>query len=87
MSEVLKSAEFEGKTTFKLPEGTTIVKKTIRLTVEEIENGFIIRKSFDINYTNAEGESKYEYITKKWFSKKNPIKIEESKEMPLEDKL
>ena len=87
MAEILKSAEFEGKQKFKLPEGAEVTKKVVRMTVEEIENGFVIRKSFDITYTNAMGESKYDYVTKKWFSKKNPIKIETPKEIPLEDKL
>ena len=89
MSDVITSAEFEGKREFKLPEGATIIKKSSNVSVEEIENGFILRKSYDIQWCTAEapGDTKYDYFTKKWYSKENPIKITMPKEKSLADKL
>lgn len=76
--EALQSASFKTKTKVKIPEGAEVTKKDIRMSVEEIENGFIVEKNYDINYT-LNGDSKYEYFTKRWFSKKNPLKIENEK--------
>jgi hypothetical protein len=88
-TELLKSASLEKKKDFVLPKGGTIISKEVRLNVEEIENGFLLRKSYDIKWTNAESEnSNYEYFTRTWFSKDNPIEInmpEDSKS--LADKL
>lgn len=75
MGELINSARLESKKTFFLPEGATITRKDISVTVEEIENGYILRKSYDIKWTNSEGESQYEYFTKSWFSKTNPITV------------
>ena len=89
MKGLLKSASLEKKKNFTLPKGGTIISKEVRLNVEEIENGFLLRKSYDIKWTNAESEgTNYEYFSKTWFSKENPIQInmpEESKS--LADKL
>lgn len=83
----LKTASFEGKDTFKMPPKESIIKKSFNLTIEEIENGFILRKSYDIKYKDESGETQYEYFTKKWFSEDNPMQIDESKvEESLADK-
>ena len=86
---LLKGASYEGKNMFTLPPNSSITKKSYNISVEEIENGFVIRKSYDIEYQNEMGEKNYGYFTKKWYSKKNPMKIDdmEEKETPLEDKL
>lgn len=88
-SELLKSASLEKKKDFTLPKGGTIISKEVRLNVEEIENGFLLRKSYDIKWTSKESDdSNYEYFTRTWFSKDNPIQItmlDESKS--LADKL
>jgi len=88
-TELLKSASLENKKNFTLPKGASIISKEVRLNVEEIENGFLLRKSYDIKWTNAESDdSNYEYFTRTWFSKDNPIEItmpDESKS--LADKL
>lgn len=75
-TELLKSASLEKKKDFTLPKGGVIISKEVRLSVEEIENGFLLRKSYDIKWTNAESDdSNYEYFTRTWFSKDNPIQI------------
>jgi hypothetical protein len=79
MATMLKEASYESKTEFNLPEGAEIVKKDVRVNVEEIENGYLICKSFDIKYT-LDGESNWEYYSKKWFSKENPIDIDDDTE-------
>lgn len=85
MSDLI-NAELESKRTFALPEGATIVKKSVNISVKEIENGFILRKSYDIKYMVGD-DTQYEYLTKEWYSKDNPLKINMPKEKSLADKL
>ena len=87
--ENINYASFESKSNFKLPPGAVITKKSVSLTVEEIENGFIIRKSYDIDYENDAGENSYKHFTKKWYSKENPMDIDMSvtEEKSLADKI
>jgi len=88
----IKSATFKSKAGFKLPKGVTVTKKDVTVTVEEIENGYIINKSYDIKWSKESDEGEintgYEYFTKKWFSEKNPISIDEEfeDEISLADK-
>lgn len=77
MEAKLKNASFESKGTQSLPKGAKILKKGFTITVEEIENGFVLRKSYDIKYQLGD-DTGYEYYTKKWFSKDNPLQIDES---------
>lgn len=78
-TETIENAEFEGKKQFKLPEGATIIKNSHTVSVREIENGYILRKSYDIKYMVGD-ETQYEYFNKEWFSKDNPLKITMPKE-------
>jgi len=78
MNNEIKTAEFVGKETNKLPKGAKILKKSVRVSVEEIENGFLICKSYDVNY-QVKDQKDYMYFTKKIFSETNPLKIEEDK--------
>lgn len=75
MEEDITSARFESKKKFTLPVGATIIKNSHTLCVEEIENGFLLRKNYDIQYTDASGETKYEYLCKTFYSKENPVTI------------
>jgi hypothetical protein len=87
MSELM-NAEIEGKKTFTLPEGATIIKKSTNIRVREIENGFLISKSYDIQWTPKDGDdTKYDYITKEWYQKENPVQINMPKDKSLADKL
>lgn len=73
----------------KVPEGATILKKDVSVSVEEIENGFIISKSFDIKYSKSDDDcddcgngTGYAYYTLKWYSEDNPLSINtEDKEL------
>lgn len=86
-TESIENAEFEGKKEFKLPEGAVIIKNSHTISVREIENGFILRKSYDIKYMVGD-ESQYEYYSKEWFSEKNPLTITMPKgEKSLAEKL
>ena len=91
-SKEIKSASFKSKSGFNLPKGVTVDKKDVRIEVEEIENGYIINKTYDIKWSkeSEDGEinTGYEYFTKKWFSETNPISIDEEfeDEMSLADK-
>lgn len=90
MENSIKSASLEPKKTFKLPAGAVIIKKEVRINVEEIENGFLLRKNYDIKWQMGEDgdedrRTEYEYFTKTWFSKDNPITYKEPKN--LADKL
>lgn len=88
MGEKIQNASYEGKSSFKLPKGAKIVKKDYSIRVEEIENGFIVSKNYDIKYILGD-ESNYEYFTKKWYSEDNPLSIDtdEDMEISLADKL
>jgi hypothetical protein len=87
MAELLKSARLESKKSFTLPKGATITKKNVSLTVREIENGYLLSKSYDIEWSDSKGSNHYEYFTKEWFSETNPIEINMPDEKSLADKL
>lgn len=81
-------ATIQEKKVFELPKGAKIIKKDVNTSIEEIENGFLIRKSYDLKWTSADGEnSNYEYFTKTWYTEKNPITYTEDEEIALADKL
>lgn len=76
--QAMEDVSFEGKDKSKLPEGASVIKKEVRINVKEIENGFILRKSFDIKYTLGENTD-WLYYTKEVYSEENPIQIKEDK--------
>jgi len=80
----LSTAIFKSKEESSVPSGTEILKKETRIEVEEIENGFLVIKSADIKYLDENGNTQWCYPHKKYFSKTNPLKIEEKS---LADKL
>lgn len=62
----------------EVPKGAKITGQTIRTETEQIENGFLISKNYDITYEEGAGDNKrtgYCYYTKKWFSKVDPLTI------------
>lgn len=77
MSE-LKNLRTSSKEQSKtLPAGAKVLKETANINVEEIENGFLISKSFDIQYQpKGSDHSDWLYYTKKWYSKTNPLSIQ-----------
>ena len=80
MEEKLMATDvsFEGKDKAKLPEGAEVIKKNVNITVKEIENGYIVRKNYDIKYVLGD-ETDYLYYSKEVYAEENPIKIEEDK--------
>ena len=87
MAELI-NARVEGKKEFTLPQGATIIKKSVDIRVREIENGFLICKSYDIQWTpQGSTDTKYDYFCKEWYQKDNPVKINMPKEKSLAEKL
>jgi hypothetical protein len=75
MEDKIKNASYNSKETFTLPEGAKVLKKDYNIRVEEIENGFIVIKSYDIQYQVGDNKD-YGYYHKKWYSETNPLKID-----------
>ncbi len=59
-----------------LPKGAKELKRIVGISVEEISNGFIISKSYDIKYM-LNGQTDYLYYTEKSYSTVNPISIKD----------
>jgi len=75
-TESISKRSKEGIT--KIPEGANILRKNVSTSVEEIENGFITTKNWDIKYEiKKEGEddtrTDYAYFSKKWYTKEDPL--------------
>lgn len=87
MENSIESASYESKSKFNLPEGAEVIKKSHNIRVKEIENGFIICKSYDVEYQIGERKD-YSYYTKEWYAKENPLTIKEpTEEKSLADKI
>lgn len=56
------------------PAGAKIISESVRTETEEIENGWILTKNYDVSYMLGK-EKNWTYYTKKWFSKTNPITV------------
>lgn len=78
LEKSMENVSFEGKEKAKLPKGAVEIKRDVRVTVEEIENGFIVKKTYDIKYSLGKNTD-YLYYTKKVYSETNPIQIKEDK--------
>ena len=76
--EALTRATFKSKEVDTIPDKAKILSKDVSLSVEEIENGFLISKNTEIKY-QFDGRTDYSYNTKKWFSVDNPLEIDEKK--------
>lgn len=76
--ENIENAKIKGKKVVKLPKGAVVLRKEVDTTVEEIENGFIVEKRYDIKFS-LNKTTDYLYYTKKVFTKENPIQIKEDK--------
>ena len=61
----------------RIPKDAEITSKDVTMTVREIENGFIITKSFHVRWKRK--IEKYEdsaWYEKVWYSKDNPVKVD-----------
>ena len=72
--EKLSRATFKQKEVNNIPKGVKILSKDVSVTVEEIENGYLVSKSTEVKY-EYEKKTDYTYYTKKYYSKKNPLDI------------
>jgi hypothetical protein len=73
--EALTRATFKQKEVDNIPKGAKIISKDVSITVEEIENGFLVSKSTEIKY-EFDKRTDYSYITKKFYAKENPLEID-----------
>lgn len=76
--EALTRATFKQKEVDSIPSGAKILSKDVSVTVEEIENGFLVSKSTEVKYENDK-RTDYSYNTKKFFSKDNPLELDMDK--------
>jgi len=68
-----------------LPKGAKILKKTHEISVQEIENGYLIEKETSVEYsTPPSSYTDYKRFTKRWYSKECPIEVE-TKDKELAD--
>lgn len=81
-TEALTRATFKSKEVDNIPKNAKILSKDVNITVEEIENGFLVCKSTEVKYEH-EKRTDWSYNTKKYFAKENPLDIDMSK---IEDK-
>ena len=72
--EALSRATFKQKEVDNIPKGAKILSKDVSVTVEEIENGYLVSKSTEVKY-EYEKRTDYSYNTKKYYCKKNPLDI------------
>lgn len=72
--EKLSKATFKQKEVNNIPKGVKILSKDVSVTVEEIENGYLVSKSTEVKY-EYEKKTDYSYNTKKYYSKENPLDI------------
>jgi hypothetical protein len=56
------------------PAGAKILSKSVTTSTEQIENGWLISKNFDISY-EIKGDKRWTYYSKKWYSKTDPLDI------------
>ena len=73
-TEALTRATFKQKEVDNIPKGAKILSKDVSITVEEIENGFLVCLD-----EYGERKGKYESIYKKYFAKENPLSEDDLK--------
>ena len=76
--EALTRATFKQKEIDNIPKGAKILSKDVSVTVEEIENGFLVSKSTEVKY-EYDKRTDYSYHTKKYFAKDNPLELDMEK--------
>lgn len=68
----------ESKKENKPPKGATILESNITTSTEQIENGFLITKSYSGRYTTKGDSDSYGHYfsyDKKWYSKTDPLTV------------
>ena len=59
------------------PKGAKIRNQTVRTETEQIENGWLVTKSYDGTYFTGKADNDYSWFnySKKWYSKEDPLTI------------
>ena len=73
--EALTRATFKQKEVDNIPKGSKVLSKDVSITVEEIENGFLVSKSTEVKYEYNK-KTDWCYHTKKFYAKENPLEID-----------
>jgi hypothetical protein len=79
--QVQTSISYRSKDVYEpIPAGAEITRKSVNISVSEIENGFIKSVDVEIYYRikedDGDWEDKYAYECKKYYSKEKPVDIE-----------
>lgn len=70
------SMKHKEKEKLVLPKGAKEIKRTVDVTVEEIENGYLITKRIELQYQMPEKSyTDYTSCCKKYYSLTCPIKV------------
>lgn len=57
-----------------IPKGATILSEEERIVIEEIENGYLVRKTVEYRYQAKDKDyPDYLSINKTWYTKTNPV--------------
>lgn len=64
----------EKKESREPPKGAKILSQTVTTSTEQIENGWLICKNYDIKY-QINGDTNWSYYSKKWYSKTDPLEV------------
>ena len=75
---------YESKRERKIPKGAEILNKSSNIRVKEIENGFLICKSIEIEYM-VDDRRDWMHTEKQWYSKENPLKVDKQTQKYLAD--
>lgn len=61
----------------KLPKGAKVLRKDVRINVEQIENGFIVCKNVEYKYEMPGGKGGVDwlYLERKWFTEEDPLEV------------
>lgn len=76
LKQKINSATFIAKENNTIPKGSKIIKKTINVTVEEIQNGFLVVQNKELTLSLKNGNTDYVYLTSKVYSKNNPLNLD-----------
>lgn len=71
-----KEISYKSKESKTLPQGAKILKKRCDISIREIENGYIMRKSYDIKYS-LNDNTDYFYYTEETYYKTDPTAAKE----------
>jgi hypothetical protein len=58
----------------KIPAGATVINKNCTVNIEEIENGYLITKNYDLRYQSKdEKHTEYLYWSENYYTEDEPM--------------